>query len=75
MKKIYYVETNGYDMLVTWDEEIGVVRYLNSIDVKPYLGKLETVDDDSSWEMDEGVYDIHEWLGDAVVIESARFLG
>lgn len=63
MKKLYYVRTNGYDMLVTYDEENQIVRYANEIDVTPLLGHLDQVEDDSSWEIAEGVEDLEAWLG------------
>lgn len=63
MKKIYYVRTNGYDMLVTYDAEAKIVRFLNGIDVRPFLGNLNLVDDDSSWENEKDVDNVEEWLG------------
>lgn len=63
MKKLYYVRTNGYDMLATYDEEEKIVRYENNIDVTPFLGNLEAVEDDSSWDIDEDVESFEEWLG------------
>lgn len=63
MKKLYYVRTNGYDMLVTYDHEEKIARYTNEIDVRPFLGHLEKVEDDSSWEIEEDVEGLEEWLG------------
>lgn len=63
MKKLYYVRTNGYDMLVTYDKEEGVARFLNTVDVSCYLGHLDLIEDDSSWEIAEDVVDFEEWLG------------
>lgn len=63
MKKLYYVRTNGYDMLVTYDEENQIARYANEFDVTPCLGHLEMVEDDSSWEIAEEVEDLEAWLG------------
>lgn len=62
MKKLYYVRTNGYDMLLTYDPEEKIVRFLNTIDVTDYLGNLELVEDDSSWETAEDVENFEEWL-------------
>lgn len=63
MKKLYYVRTNGYDMLVTYDPKEKIARYANDIDVAPYLGHLDQVEDDSSWDVAEDVEDLEEWLG------------
>lgn len=63
MKKLHYVRTNGYDMLVTYDQEEKIARFLNSIDVHPFLGHLGEIEDDSSWETAEDVEDLEEWLG------------
>lgn len=64
MKKLYFVETNGYNMLVSVDEDNNC-RYLTETDEFPYiinndakekeqkaLEFLNTVEDDSSWEDD-----------------------
>ena len=78
MKKLYYVRTNGYDMLVSQDDD-NDVRYLtenkyflsNDDDI---LAFLRSVEDDTSWELEENVEDLEEWLnidghlGDASVI-------
>lgn len=63
MKKLYYVRTNGYDMLVTYDQEEKIARYANDIDITPCLGHLDQVEDDSSWDVAEDVEDLEEWLG------------
>lgn len=63
MEKLHYVRTNGYDMLVTYDQEEKIARYANEIDVTPFLGHLNEVEDDSSWEIAENVEDLEEWLG------------
>lgn len=63
MKKLYYIRTNAYDMLVTYDNESKIARFTTDIDVTPYIGHLETVEDDSSWEIAENVNDLEEWLG------------
>lgn len=63
MKKLYYVRTNGYDMLVTHDENDCIARFMNTVDVSVYLGNLDLVEDDSSWDIAEDVEDLEEWLG------------
>lgn len=67
MKKLYFVRTNGYDMLVSHDED-NDVRYLTEnkyfpSDDNDILSFLESVEDDTSWEYEEGVDNIEEWLG------------
>ena len=64
MKKLYFVETNGYDMVVSVDNE-NKCRYLTENKEFPYvindtfeekkrkaLEFLNSVEDDSSWEED-----------------------
>lgn len=58
MKKLYFVKTNGYNMIVSIDEENNA-RYLtetNDFPVNPTEAQamefLESVEDDSSWEDD-----------------------
>lgn len=63
MKKLYYVKTNGYDMLVTYDQEEKIVRYTNEIDVTPFMGHLDKVEDDTSWEIAEDIENLEKWLG------------
>lgn len=66
MKKLYYVRTNGYDMLVSYDED-KCIRYLtetndfprNDDKISEFLGSVE---DDSSWEYEENVEDLESWL-------------
>lgn len=78
MKKLYYVRTNGYDMLVSYDIN-NDVRYLTETNDFPVNDSeieefLENVEDDSSWEYEENVEDLENWmnldghLGDASVI-------
>lgn len=81
MKKLYYVRTNGYDMLVSQDDD-NDVRYLtenkyfpsNDSNDDDILAFLRSVEDDTSWELEENVEDLEEWLnidghlGDASVI-------
>ena len=56
MKKLYYVKTNGYDMVVSVDKEDNI-RFLTETEDFPYhpneeeaLPFLEEVDDDSGWD-------------------------
>lgn len=64
MKKLYFVETNGYNMIVTVDEELNC-RYLTETEDFPIIVNmnneekmneaekfLKKVEDDSSWEDD-----------------------
>ena len=54
MKKLYFVETNGYNMLISDDGEIRRVLVENNDEdlsaVKDYEAYLKQVEDDSSWE-------------------------
>lgn len=54
MKKLYFVRTNAYDMLVSDDGEIRRVLTDNDEEqlykVKDYEAYLQQVEDDSSWE-------------------------
>lgn len=66
IKKLYYIRTNGYDMLVSQDDD-NDVRYLPENKYFPsndddILAFLEGVEDDTSWELEENVEDIEEWL-------------
>ena len=56
MKKLYYVRTNGYDMVVSVDKGDNI-RFLTEAEDFPYhpneeeaLSFLEEVDDDSGWD-------------------------
>ena len=64
MKKLYFCETNSYNMVVSVDSENNC-RYLTETNDFPYIagmdtvqkkqvakGFLETVEDDSGWEDD-----------------------
>lgn len=64
MKTIYYIRTNGYDMVVAVDTE-NQCRYLTETDGFPYMAELDekekkekaiaflkSIEDDSSWEED-----------------------
>lgn len=73
MKKLLYVKTNGYDMLVSVDGENNV-RYLTETGDFPVLSEepgeqleralefLNSVEDDSSWEDAGEVESLDEWL-------------
>lgn len=71
MKKLMRVRTNAYDMLVTYDDEEMIVRFLtdsSKIDTRDTV--LEEVEDDSSWDIVEDVENINEWLdGESEIIE------
>lgn len=67
IKKLYYIRTNGYDMLVSYDEN-NFVRFLTENKYFPsdddgIFAFLESVEDDTSWEYEEDVEDLEEWLG------------
>lgn len=67
IKKLYYIRTNGYDMLVSYDEN-NFVRFLAENKYFPsdddgIFAFLESVEDDTSWEYEEDVEDLEEWLG------------
>lgn len=64
MKKLYFCETNGYNLMVSADSENNC-RYLTETNDFPYIADmdteqkeqaarefLESVEDDSSWEDD-----------------------
>lgn len=79
MKKLYYVRTNGYDVMVTFDPDEKIVRFTSEMDVEPFLGHLDDVEDDSSWEIAEDINSVEEWLGigldseSPVILESIDF--
>ena len=57
MKKLYYIKTNGYDMVVS--QENGVVKYITESDApeffvgsKDAMELLKSVEDDTSWNDD-----------------------
>ena len=54
MKKVYFVRTNGYDMLVSDDGEIRRVLTDNNDEqlykFEDYVAYLQQIEDDSSWE-------------------------
>lgn len=74
VKNLYFVVTNGYNMLVSIDKENNC-RYLTETEEFPYivglekdeqkekaLEFLELVEDDSSWEDVGEIEDLEEWL-------------
>lgn len=72
MKKLYYVHTNGYDMVVSADAE-GRVMSIPQNDEFPILYEdtkkeqardfLDSIWDDSGWEDFGVVDDLDEWMG------------
>ena len=86
MKKLYFVETNGYNMLVSVDEDNNC-RYLTETDEFPYmvnddleekerkaLDFLESVEDDSSWENDCNYEQIFEEFPVDIIAEIEKEL-
>ena len=80
MKKLYFVKTNGYNMLVSVDDEYNC-RYLTETEDFPYITNdepeiqkekaldfLETVEDDSGWEDDCSYDQIFEEFPDDIEI-------
>ena len=80
MKKLYFVATNGYNMLVSVDED-NDCRYLTETEEFPYITNdepeekkrkalefLESVEDDSSWEDDCSYEQIFEEFPDDIEI-------
>lgn len=80
MKKLYFIKTNGYDMIVSVDEERNC-RYLTETEEFPYIAEdepeeqarkalefLASVEDDSSWEDDCTYYQIFEEFEDDIEI-------
>ena len=57
MKKLYYIKTNGYDMVAS--QEDGVVKYITESEApeffmgsKDAMELLKSVEDDTSWNDD-----------------------
>ena len=86
MKKLYFVETNGYNMIVSVDKD-NDCRYLTETDEFPYMvndtseGKerkaldfLESVEDDSSWENDCNYEQIFEEFPVDIIAEIEKEL-
>ena len=86
MKKLYFVETNGYNMLVSVDEDNNC-RYLTETDEFPYIVNndaeekerkalefLESVEDDSSWEDDCSYEQIFEEFPVDIIAEIEKEL-
>lgn len=80
MKKLYFVQTSGYNMVVSVDEE-NDCRYLTENEEFPYISDdepenkkrnalefLESVEDDSSWEDDCTYEQIFEEFPDDIEI-------
>ena len=80
MKKLYFVQTSGYNMVVSVDEE-NDCRYLTEKEEFPYISDdepenkkrnalefLESVEDDSSWEDDCTYEQIFEEFSDDIEI-------
>lgn len=80
MKKLYFVQTIGYNMVVSVDEE-NDCRYLTENEEFPYISEddpenkkrnalefLESVEDDSSWEDDCTYEQIFEEFSDDIEI-------
>lgn len=80
MKKLYFVQTRGYNMVVSVDEE-NDCRYLTENEEFPYISDdepenkkrnalefLESVEDDSSWEDDCTYEQIFEEFSDDIEI-------
>lgn len=63
MKKLYAIRTNGYYMLATYDETTNTVRFTITDFVSECINNLLSVEDDSSWELEEGITNFEEWLG------------
>lgn len=86
MKKLYFVETNGYNMIVSVDKD-NDCRYLTETDEFPYmvnddleekerkaLDFLESVEDDSSWENDCNYEQIFEEFPVDIIAEIEKEL-
>ncbi len=85
VKKVYFCETNGYNMVVSVDSENNC-RYLTETDDFPYIAGmdteqkeqaarefLETVEDDTSWQ-DDCTYDQIFTDGAEVLAETEKEL-
>ena len=86
MKKLYFVETNGYNMIVSVDKD-NDCRYLTETDEFTYmlndtseekerkaLDFLESVEDDSSWENDCNYEQIFEEFPVDIIAEIEKEL-
>ena len=74
MKKLYYVRTNAYDMVVSVDED-NDVRYITETNEFPRSDEniekfVAGIEDDSSWEDDIDYSDIEKMVesGDTEII-------
>ena len=68
-KRLMRVETNASFMFVTYDPEEKIARVLDTWETQghgteesPFRTRLEDVEDDSSWNIYEGIEDIETWL-------------
>lgn len=86
IKKLYFVETNGYNMLVSVDGDNNC-RYLTETDEFPYIVNndveekerkalefLKSVEDDSSWEDDYSYEQIFEEFPVNIIAEIEKEL-
>lgn len=86
MKDLYYIYTNGYDLVASVDED-GFCRYLTSIEYDGFpilddttseetkekcLKFLEEIEDDSSWETDCTLEELLE--GAEIIVEAKKEL-
>lgn len=62
MKRLMKVKTNASTMFVTYDTASKEVRVLDSLETNGNF-PLSDVEDDSSWDVYEGIEDVEEWLG------------
>lgn len=76
MKKLMYVTTNAGDMIVSYDENEKVLRYLSESNENPFPKRnsegqpdlevindlLDEVEDDSSWCYEENIADVEDFL-------------
>lgn len=76
MKKLMYVTTNSGDMIVSYDENAKVLRYLSESNENPFPKRnsdgqpdleaindfLNEVEDDSSWCFEGNIVDVEEFL-------------
>lgn len=64
MKKLYKIETNASTLFASYDDDEKIVRILDNEETNGENAvPLATVEDDSSWDMYEGIEDFEEWLG------------
>lgn len=86
IKKLYFVETNGYNMLVSVDKDKNC-KYLTETEEFPYVADmvdeekevtikkfLQSVEDDSSWEDDCSYEQIFEEFPVNIIAEIEKEL-